>query len=188
MLSSADRIRNLLGRYGELIDAGDFDGVGTLFARGSLAAGDGAPFATGAEEVAAFYRSSTRLHPNQPATKHLVVGTVFEDPSPDGTVTARSSFLVLQAVEGALALQPIIVGRYRDRFACDADDGSIHRREGGGSERAGGGFGGDPGGGCGGGDGGWYFVERRFFVDLAGDLTHHLADPAIADLGSSGDR
>jgi hypothetical protein len=151
VLSDTDRIRNLLGRYCERIDAGDFDGVGELFSAGVLAAGDGTPFASGAGEVAAFYRDGTQLHDGRPATKHLVLDTVFEEPELDGTVEVRSSYVVLQAV-GTFALQPIITGRYVDRFGRDAEDD-------------------------------WCFRERRFFVDLLGDLSHHLADPAIARTG-----
>jgi hypothetical protein len=151
VLSDTDRIRNLLGRYCALIDAGDFDGVGELFAAGALAAGDGTPFASGAAEVAAFYRDGTQLHDGRPATKHLVVDTVFAEPDLDGTVEVRSSYVVLQAV-GTAPLQPIIAGRYVDRFGRDANDD-------------------------------WCFRERRFFVDLLGDLSHHLVDPSIAGGG-----
>lgn len=154
MLTDADRIRNLLGAYCERIDAGDFDGVGELFAHGTLAAGDDGPaFCRGAAEVAAFYRAGTQLHDGSPATKHVVANTVFAEPEADGTVVVRSSYVVLQAAPG-LALQPIIAGRYRDTFGRDELDA-------------------------------WCFVERRFFVDLVGDLSHHLADPSIAQRGGS---
>jgi 3-phenylpropionate/cinnamic acid dioxygenase small subunit len=143
-MSDADEIRNLLGRYCEVIDAGDWEAVGALFAHGALAAEDGTVLAAGAEAVAAFYRSGTRLHDGSPRTKHLVTNTILESAAPDGSVTARSSYLVLQATEG-FALQPIITGRYVDRFAVDAD-----------AERR------------------WHFVERRFAGDRVGDLSHHL--------------
>lgn len=155
MLGDADRIRNLLGRYAQAIDAGDLDAVGALFARGALAGPDGTVFARGADEVAATYRSTTRLHDGSPRTHHLVVGSVFEDPAPDGSVAVRSSYLVLQAVDG-LPLQPIISGRYHDRFARDGEESGPTS------------------------DGGWHFVERRFTVELVGDLTNHLADPGVA--------
>ncbi|MFN8016593.1 MAG: nuclear transport factor 2 family protein [Acidimicrobiales bacterium] len=122
MLTDADRIRNLLARYGELLDAGDFDGVGALFAHGSLCGPDGTPFAAGAAEVAAFYRAGTQLHDGSPRTKHLVVNPIVEEPDEAGAVTVRSSYVVLQATD-ALALQPIISGRYVDRFAPDGADG-----------------------------------------------------------------
>ena len=143
MLSDGDHVRNLLGRYCERLDAGDFAGVGTLFVDGRLATDDGVVLATGADEVAEFYRRGTKLHDGAPRTKHLVVDTVL-DPAEDGTsIVARSSYVVLQAIEGQLALQPIIAGRYVDAFDRAAS--------------------------------GWTWVERRFAVDLLGDLSHHLA-------------
>lgn len=144
-MTDGDRIRNLLGRYCDLMDAGDWPGVGALFARGRLVTDDGTELAAGAEAVAEFYARGTQLHDGSPGTKHLVVNTVIGEPAADGTVEARSSYLVLQGVEG-VPLQPIITGRYVDRFARSAD----------------------------GGDGGWHFVERAFVVDLVGDLSRHL--------------
>jgi 3-phenylpropionate/cinnamic acid dioxygenase small subunit len=143
VLTDGDEVRNLLGRYCERIDDGDFDGVGELFAHGRLATEDGSVLAEGAEAIAAFYAKGTRRHGPTPRTKHLVVDTVLE-PSADGdAMVARSSYVVFQALEGELALQPIIAGRYVDSF---------QRR----AER-------------------WTWIERRFAVDLVGDLSHHLA-------------
>jgi hypothetical protein len=142
VLSDGDQVRNLLGRYCERLDAGDFDGVGELFARGRLTTEDGTVLASGAAEVAELYRRGTRLHEGTPRTKHLVVDTVLEPSSEGSAMVARSSYLVLQAVDHVLALQPIITGRYVDTF-----------------DRA---------------DEGWTWVERRFAVDLMGDLSHHL--------------
>jgi len=141
VLSDGDLVRNLLGRYCERLDLGDYDGVGALFADGRLATDDGTVLATGADEVAEFYRRGTRLHGATPRTKHLVVDTVLE-PSADDRIVATSSYVVLQAIDDALALQPIIAGRYVDTF-----------------ERAG---------------DGWRWLERRFGVDLLGDLSQHL--------------
>ncbi|HEX2575975.1 MAG TPA: nuclear transport factor 2 family protein [Aquihabitans sp.] len=146
-LTVGDRIRNLLGTYCERIDAGDFAGVGELFARGGLAAGapDAPPFVTGAEAVRAFYEGGTRLHDGSPRTKHVVADTVLAGPAADGSVTARSSYVVFQATD-ELPLQAIIAGRYVDRFEQD-------------------------------GDGSWWFARRHFAVDLMGDLSHHWAGP-----------
>jgi hypothetical protein len=145
VLSDGDQVRNLLGRYCERLDAGDLVGVGALFAEGRLTAEDGTVLATGAAEVASFYRRGTRLHEGSPRTKHLVVDTVLE-PSTDGdTIVARSSYVVLQAIDGQLPLQPIIAGRYVDAFDREGD--------------------------------GWTWRERRFAVDLLGDLSRHLSYP-----------
>jgi hypothetical protein len=141
-MSDTDGIRNLLGRYCELIDAGDYEGVGELFADGALADEHGNEFARGATAVAESYARTNKPHGGTPRTKHLVTNTVIEIDADDKGATARSSYLVLQATD-ALPLQPIITGRYRDRFARD-DAGE------------------------------WRFAERRFYVDLVGDLREHL--------------
>jgi hypothetical protein len=140
VLSDGDRIRTLLGQYCERIDEGDFEGVGELFARGRLADERGTELARGADAVAAFMAAAARLHDGSPRTKHLVTNTAIEEEDA-GMLVARSSYLVLQAVDG-LPLQPVIAGRYVDRFERDGT--------------------------------GWHFSERRFFVDLTGDLSHHL--------------
>jgi len=121
-VTDGDRIRNLLGRYCDLMDAGDWPGIGALFARGRLVTDDGTELAAGDAAVADFYARGTQLHDGSPRTKHLVVNTVLDEPAVDGTVEARSSFLVLQAVEG-VPLRPIITGRYVDRFGRDGDGG-----------------------------------------------------------------
>lgn len=141
-MEAGERIRELLALYAEHMDAGAFDAVGALFADGCLADEHGTELARGADAVAAFYRGLTRLHDGSPRTKHLVLGTWLTEPDPEGVVTARSSYLVLQAVEPG-TLVPMITGRYVDRVAPAAD-------------------------------GSWRFVERRFHVDLTGDLTRHL--------------
>ena len=149
-MTDGDRIRNLLGRYCDLVDAGDWAGVGALFARGRLVTEDGTVLAAGDAAVADFYARSVRLHDGSPRTKHLVVNTVLDEPLDDGSVVARSSYLVLQALEGG-PLRPIITGRYVDRFAPGSDAPAVGGRA-----------------------VGWHFVERAFTADLVGDLGEHL--------------
>lgn len=148
MLSDGDHVRNLLGRYCELVDAGDHDGVGALFGEdGVLATEDGTPLAVGAAAIAEHLRGLVASHDGSPRTKHLVVDTVLVPGADDATLAARSSYVVLQATDD-LPLQPIIAGRYHDRFRRDGE--------------------------------GWRWVERRYLVDLLGDLHAHL--------GAFGDR
>lgn len=121
MLSDGDRIRNLLGTYCDRIDLGDYEGVGELFGSdGVLATEDGTVLARGGSAIADFYRGMIQLHDGAPRTKHVVANTVLEEQA--GSVTARSSYVVLQATRG-LPLQPIIAGRYVDRFERDGDAG-----------------------------------------------------------------
>lgn len=122
-LSDGDRIRSLLGTYCHLIDAGDFAGIGRLMAAATLRTLDGTVIATGAEEVAALYAGLVLLDDDgTPGTQHVVANTAFEDPgadgSPSGSIRARSSYVVLQAVAG-LPLQPIVTGTYLDTFDQD---------------------------------------------------------------------
>lgn len=119
MSSPAERLADklavteLLYRYAELIDAGDFDGVGELLGRGSFMG------VTGAPAIAALFASTTRRFPehgNTPRTRHLVLNPIIDV---DGAqATSRSTFCVVQQTD-TVALQPIVVGRYADVFARD---------------------------------------------------------------------
>lgn len=140
-MTASDEIRNLLGSYCECMDRGDFDGIGELFAEGTLADEHGTPIAAGAEAIAAFYRAGTQLYDGSPRTKHLVSNSVVEVDDDAGHAAVRSSYVVFQQTD-TLPLQAIIAGRYLDSF--DRIDGA------------------------------WRFTERRFFVDLVGDLSQHL--------------
>ena len=114
MLSDGDQIRNLLGTYCRLIDAGDFDGVGQMFAAATLRAQDGTVVATGAQEAAQLYAGMTRRHADgTPLTQHLVANTVLEQL--DDGIRATSNYVVFQAAD-ALPLQPIVTGGYVDTF------------------------------------------------------------------------
>jgi 3-phenylpropionate/cinnamic acid dioxygenase small subunit len=109
-----EAVRNLLGRYCELMDAADWQAVGELFASAELAGPDGRVIASGSDAVAALYRRGTQLHDGSPRTRHVTANSVVEI---DGDrATARSSYVVFQGVDG-FALQPIITGRYADSFA-----------------------------------------------------------------------
>ncbi|WP_043769751.1 nuclear transport factor 2 family protein [Algiphilus aromaticivorans] len=107
-------IENLLYRYAERIDAGDFEGVAELFRHATIIAASGQHRIEGYEAVLAMYRGFTRLYDDgTPRTQHIVSNARIEV---DGdNALAHSRFTVLQATD-ALALQPIIAGRYEDRF------------------------------------------------------------------------
>lgn len=112
-------ITALLYTYAELIDRGDFAGLGELLAEAEVTA-EGTGLATrGRDEVRVLYERSTRRYDDgTPKTQHVVSNAIVEvDPSGE-TATSRSRFTVLQAVAGELALQPVIAGRYDDAFAC----------------------------------------------------------------------
>lgn len=119
-LTDGDHVRGLLGRYCQLIDAGDFAAVGALMAHAVLCTEDGTPVAAGAAEVEKLYAGLVVLHDDgTPGTQHVVANTVLSD-GPNETITARSAYVVLQAV-GDLPLQPIVTGSYSDTFDRGAD-------------------------------------------------------------------
>lgn len=112
-MTAHEDIRNLLGRYCEVMDAGDWAGLGELFVHGRLTDGDGNEVAAGAEAVAALYAGMVVLHDGSPRTRHLTSNPVVD--VDDVEATCRSSFVVFQQV-GAGPLQTVAAGRYRDRF------------------------------------------------------------------------
>jgi 3-phenylpropionate/cinnamic acid dioxygenase small subunit len=115
-------ITELLYRYAELIDAGDFDGVGQLLGRSTFG-GSGSGSVSGAKNIAKLFATTTRRYPdhgNTPRTRHLVLNPIVEITDND-TATTRSTFCVVQDTE-TVPIQPIVVGRYYDRFGRD-DDG-----------------------------------------------------------------
>jgi 3-phenylpropionate/cinnamic acid dioxygenase small subunit len=123
-MSTTDKleITELLYRYAELIDAGDFDGVGQLLARSTFG-GPASGSVSGAKNIAKLFAMTTRRYPehgNTPRTRHLVLNPVVEF-SGDGTAATRSTFCVMQDTE-TVSIQPIVVGRYYDAFARD-DEG-----------------------------------------------------------------
>jgi hypothetical protein len=151
MTDSAIAVSNLIARYAELIDLGDFDGVADLL--GDAAVGDGKAaggepggasprLLTGRDAILGMFTSTTRRYPDgTPGTKHVTTNLILDIDEEAGLAAARSYWTVLQAVPG-LALQPILAGRYHDRF-----------------ERVG---------------GTWRFSERRYLIDLVGDVSQHM--------------
>ncbi|MGQ9409988.1 nuclear transport factor 2 family protein [Mycolicibacterium gilvum] len=116
-MSTADKlaVTELLYRYAELIDAGDFDGVGSLLGRGDFMG------VVGAEAISTLFAATTRRFPdhgNTPRTRHLVLNPIVDVDRE--VASARSTFCVVQRTD-TVALQPIVVGRYRDTFARDTD-------------------------------------------------------------------
>ena len=157
-----EAVSRLLATYAQRIDAGDFDGVAQLFEHGEIRDGGGSVVATGRDQVRALYERTTRRYEDgTPKTKHLVTNVVVDvDPS-GNRASARSTFVVLQAVPGELALQPIIAGTYADEFAAEDP-----------SDRPG--APGDSPVGDTTEAGSWRFASRQMHVELVGDLGRHL--------------
>jgi hypothetical protein len=116
MIDSSVQIQNLVHRYAELIDLGDFEALGHLLGDAEVGSGGHAGFLTGHDAVVAMFASTTRRYSDgTPRTKHVTTNLIVEVDENSGTAICRSYFTVLQATD-VLPLQPIVAGRYHDRF------------------------------------------------------------------------
>lgn len=113
-MDSSTAIANLIARYAELVDDGDFAGVGELLADATFAGSGGA--LTGGAAITAMLRATVITYADgTPRTQHVTTNLQIEADDQAGTAIARSYVTVLQALPD-LPLQPIAAGRYRDRF------------------------------------------------------------------------
>src|SRR2546421_5355959 len=109
-------ITTLLYRYAEYMDAADFDAVADLFADAVLTNEGVDGEVSGGEAIAGLHRRTNRVHDDGTLrTRHLTANVIVEIDEDAGTATARSVFVVFQQTP-SLPLQPIVTGRYRDRF------------------------------------------------------------------------
>jgi 3-phenylpropionate/cinnamic acid dioxygenase small subunit len=112
--SSHRAIGDLIMRYAELVDGGDFAGLGTLLADATFTGG-GAPV-RGPQVIEKMFQDTLIVYADgTPRTRHIVTNVVIEVDEQAGTAVSRSYFTALQALSD-LALQPIASGRYHDRF------------------------------------------------------------------------
>jgi 3-phenylpropionate/cinnamic acid dioxygenase small subunit len=116
-MKDSRQIENLIYRYAELIDGGDLGGVAELFRQAEIISTVHNVRRQGFDEVLQMYTLSCRLYETTgtPLTKHLTTNVIVELDENGKEASARSYYTVLQATD-SLPLQPIISGRYRDRF------------------------------------------------------------------------
>ncbi|MFF3006522.1 nuclear transport factor 2 family protein [Kitasatospora sp. NPDC057940] len=107
-------VENLIARYAELVDDGDFAGLGALLADATFT-GSGEPV-RGRDAIERMFRSTLIVHADgTPRTQHVTTNLAVEVDEASGTAVARSYVTVLQALPD-FPLQPIAAGRYHDRF------------------------------------------------------------------------
>ena len=146
-------ILNMLNRYSDAVDRGDFEKVGEMFREADVYfPGDEKPSVPkGTRDFAKHLRKWTKVYPDtgNPKTRHLCVNPIidFDDAS---HARCQTYFVVFQAAEG-LPLQPIITGSYLDRLEKRGD--------------------------------GWVFTERRELVGQTGNLSAHLLQPFAGPTG-----
>jgi 3-phenylpropionate/cinnamic acid dioxygenase small subunit len=114
-------ITTLLYRYAECIDLADFDGIAALFEHATLS-NEGYPGEVhGGVAIAAVYRQFNRVHRDGTLrTRHATTNPIIAADETAGIATCRSYFVVFQATD-LVPLQPIVSGRYHDRFERDGD-------------------------------------------------------------------
>jgi hypothetical protein len=119
MGDATDQIRNLLHRYSEAVDTGNFGMVGQLFAharfRQRLGDGDPNDGAQGAEVTANFEQNLIRYADGTPRTRHIVTNSIIDVDEGAGTAAARSYNTTLQQAPGH-PIEIIATARYEDRF------------------------------------------------------------------------
>ena len=121
-------IENLIAAYAELVDAGDFEGLADLLAEATFG-GDGDAVITGRDAILAVFGSLVRVYDDgTPRTKHVTTNVRIDVDDDGRGAHSRSYVTVFQALP-ELPLQPIVAGRYRDRFACrDGEWRFVERR------------------------------------------------------------
>lgn len=125
-MDSVQAITQLVHRYAELVDDGDFTGVGELLAEATFENSSGAY--TGAAAISTWFRQSIRVYPDgTPRTSHLTTNLSVDVDEQAGTATSLAYFTVLQATP-ELPLRVIASGRYRDGFVRRGGEWRFARR------------------------------------------------------------
>ncbi|WP_042430927.1 nuclear transport factor 2 family protein [Streptacidiphilus anmyonensis] len=107
-------IENLIARYAELVDDGDFTALGNLLGDATFT-GSGEPV-RGGEAITKMFQHTVIVYADgTPRTQHVVTNVAVEVDEHNGRALARSYVTVLQSLPD-LPLQPIAGGRYHDRF------------------------------------------------------------------------
>ena len=144
MATARDQVSNLISRYAEILDSGDFDGVGRLFANGAVEVfNEGVSNGgrkTGTDQIVSWYRSAVSTYGGSPRTRHVITNLIIEIGPEELGAEARSYFTVLQCLP-EFPLQIVAAGRYHDRL-----------------EKV---------------DGAWRFAEKLIHADFTGDISRH---------------
>ena len=116
-MEDSRQIENLIYTYAERIDNGDLRGVAELFRDAEIVSRVHNVRHTGFDQVLQMYQRACRLYEasGTPLTRHLTTNVIIELDPNGQEAGARSYYTVIQAT-AELPLQPIISGRYKDRF------------------------------------------------------------------------
>jgi 3-phenylpropionate/cinnamic acid dioxygenase small subunit len=108
-------IENLLYAYQERLDAGDLVGVAALFEHATIGGSEGSTM-RGSADLLATFKTVLRLYEDgTPRTTHTTLNPIIEVDEEAGTATSRSVYVVYQQTD-SFPLQPVVTGRYVDKF------------------------------------------------------------------------
>lgn len=142
-------IKNLIYRYADYIDRGDFEAVVALLGEAALVTADnrGAEVEIlGDQAILDMYRQFARCYEDDgtPHTQHLTSNVIVDVEGDGQSASGRCYAMVFQALDD-FPLQAVIGVRYHDKFLKEQD--------------------------------GWRFSRRRIEARLLGDLSRHLLQP-----------
>jgi hypothetical protein len=118
MVDDVQALKNLIYSYSELLDGGDIEGLGRLFARCTVYPPGATEALHGAAAIQGLIADAVRLYDGIPSTKHLITNVAVEVADDRRSASARCYYVALQA-RPELSLQPILAGRWHDRFESD---------------------------------------------------------------------
>jgi len=111
MTDSVKTLSDMIYRYAELFDTGEFDAFAAQFEHGQWHKAE--PGTAGTRQ---WIEDHVRVHDGLPRTKHVITNLIVDVDEQAGTATSRSYVTVWQAVPPDFPLQAVFSGRYRDRF------------------------------------------------------------------------
>jgi hypothetical protein len=116
-VSIRDEICNLMYEYAERMDAGDFGAIADMLAHAKITLeADPNWLLQDRDQIFDAYARVTRLYEDgTPKTKHVTTNVIVHEEG-ELAASSRAYFTVFQAVSGSFPLQPILSGRYRNRF------------------------------------------------------------------------
>jgi hypothetical protein len=115
-IASYIEIMNLIYSYPDRIDAGDFAGVGELFADAVIDMGDGGTLA-GSADIQAYFERWTRRYDDDgtPHTRHCITNPIVDVNEGGEEAVVRYYITVFQRTD-EFPLQPVWNNRYEDRL------------------------------------------------------------------------
>jgi 3-phenylpropionate/cinnamic acid dioxygenase small subunit len=114
MSDAVQQISDMMFRYAELFDTGQFDEFAALFERGQWHKAE-----PGAAAARQWITDNVRLHDGLTRTKHVTTNVIVDVDEDAGTATASAYVTIFQALPD-FPLQPIFSGRYQDRLTRTA--------------------------------------------------------------------